>query len=313
MAASDLATPTEAPTIWFDRLGRLKAAAIAVAFVASFWELLDFVPPDYGSLVHKWIYEADWTHGPLIPLFSAYLVYLKWDSIRRCRPRLAWLGLPLLIVGLGLYVWVLSGGLPFAYARDLGMMIALLGVIVLLFGLPVLRYAWLPWAYLFFAIPIPQRLYFLLTDPLRRLAAIVASSVLSLWPDLHVERVGSILEYVYQGTRGEIGVADACSGMRSTVTLCALGVAVAFMSERPLWQRIILVLSCVPIATFCNFIRVTVTCWLHVFVDPKYATGNYHLMLGLVVILLAFGIFSGLGWVLGRLVVEEPEPDAVGD
>lgn len=97
--------------------------------------------------------------------------------------------------------------------------------------------------------------------------------------------------------------------MRSTVTLCALGVAVAFMSDRPRWQRIVLVLSCVPIATFCNFIRVTVTCWLHVFVDPKYASGQYHMMLGLIVILLAFGIFSGLGWVLNQLVVEEPDTD----
>jgi len=93
------------------------------------------------------------------------------------------------------------------------------------------------------------------------------------------------------------------------VTLCALGVAVACMSDRPLWHRIVLVLACVPIATFCNFIRVTVTCWLHVFVDPKYASGDYHMMLGLVIIVLAFGIFSGIGWILNRLVVDEDEAE----
>jgi len=84
---------------------------------------------------------------------------------------------------------------------------------------------------------------------------------------------------------------------------------VACMSDRALWHRIVLVLACVPIATFCNFIRVTVTCWLHVFVDPKYASGDYHMMLGLVIIVLAFGIFSGIGWILNRLVVDEDEAE----
>ena len=227
-------------------------------------------------------------------------------------PYIVAVGLLVLLTGLGTYLWTLAGGLLFAYARPLAMLVTLLGAIILLCGLPVLRYVWLPWLYLFFAIPIPQRIYFAMTDPLRRMAATVAATVLGAIPGLGLDlrRVGSNLEYTYGGTTGVIGVADACSGMRSTVTLCALGVAVAFMSERPAWQRVILVLACVPIATFCNFIRVTVTCWLHVFVDPKYASGEYHMMFGLVVILLAFGIFSGLGWVLNRLFVEEPESEA---
>ena len=307
MAANPMATPVGAGRMVFDRPAQLRVALLAAAFVAVFWDLLDFIPPSYGILVHAWVYEADWSHGPLIPLFSLYLVYLRWDYIRRCPVRHAWSGLIVLIVGLALYMWALSGGLTFGYARPLAMLTTLLGVIVLLRGWPVMRYAWLPWIYLFFAIPIPQRMYFTLTNPLRRLAATVASSMLSLVPDLDVHRVGSNLEYVYQGATGVIGIADACSGMRSTVTLCALGVAVAFMTERPLWQRLILVAACIPIATFCNFIRVTVTCYLHVFVDPKYATGQYHMMLGLVVIALAFGIFSGLGWVLGRLYVEDAD------
>jgi exosortase len=305
MAANPMATPASAGRMVFDRPAQFKAALIAVAFIVVFWDLLDFIPPNYGELAHAWVFEADWSHGPLIPLFSIYLVYLRWDYIRRCPVRYAWSGLAVMLIGLALYLAALSGWLPFGYARPLSMLISLLGVIVLLCGLPALRYLWLPWLYLFFAVPIPQRMYFMLTDPLRRLAATVASTMLSLMPELDVHRVGSNLEYVYRGTTGVIGVADACSGMRSTLTLCALGVAVAFMTERPLWQRLILVAACVPIATFCNFIRVTVTCYLHVFVDPKYATGQYHMMFGLVVIGLAFAIFSGLGWVLHRLFVEE--------
>jgi exosortase len=308
MAAAPATIPV-GRQIRFDRPAQVKAGVLAAAFVATFWILLDFIPPDFGQIVYAWIHQVDWSHGPLIPLFSAYLVYVNWDRIRRCEVRYTWVGLPILLAGLGLYAWSLTF-LSIGYAKPLAMMICLLGVVIFLCGVPMLRYTWLPWLYLFFAIPLPQRYYFYMTNPLRRLAAEVANMVLGLVPGLDGERVGSNLEFWYRGTKHQIGVADACSGMRSTVTLCAVGVAVAFMSERPWWQRLILVAACVPIATFCNFIRVTVTCWLTVFVDPKYAHGTYHTMLGLLVILLAFGIFSGLAWVLEHLFVEDDEePD----
>ena len=293
----------------FDQTAQLKTAIIVAGFVAVFWNLLDFIPP-LGVLTYAWLYEADWSHGPLIPLFGAYLVHTKWERIRRCRVRHTWVGLIVMLVGLAGFLLALSGQLNFGYAKPFSMMVTLFGVIVLLCGLPVMYYVWLPWLYVFFAIPLPQRLYFAWTNPLRRIAAEVASAVLGFLPGLHIERIGSNLEYVYRGMSGVIGVADACSGMRSTVTLCAVGVAVACIAERPLWHRIVLVLACVPIATFCNFIRVTITCYLHIFVDPKYATGQYHMMLGLVVIGLAFGIFSAIGWILNHLFVEAPEADA---
>lgn len=300
------ATLRPADTLRFDTPAMVRAALLAAAIIAVFWNLLDFIPP-LGSLTYAWVNEEDWSHGPIIPLFSAYLVYSRWNQIRGCPVKYTWAGLPVLVAGILLYAWQIFGLLPFAYARDAALLLTILGVIIFMCGLPVMRYAWLPWAYLFFAIPIPKRYYLLLTDPLRRLAATVASAVLSLVPELHVERVGSNLEYTWHGVSGVIGVADACSGMRSTITLTALGVAVTFLADRPWWQRIIMIASCVPIATFCNFIRVTITCFLHIFVDPKYAQGTYHTALGLAIILLAFAIFSGVGRVLDHLVIDEDE------
>ena len=223
MATNPVVLPTGAGRIAFDRPAQVRAGLLAAAFIAVFWEMLDFIPPDFGGLVHAWVYEPDWNHGPLIPLFSAYLVYARWERVQRCAIRHAWLGLVVMLGGLGTYVWALSGEMPFAFARPVAMMVTLLGVIILLCGLPVLRQVWLPWLYLFFAIPIPQRMYFAMTDPLRRMAATVAATVLGAIPELGLERVGSNLEYTYRGATGVIGVADACSGMRSTVTLCAGG------------------------------------------------------------------------------------------
>lgn len=306
--AGSVATIPRTQQIRFDRPDQVRAAVIGVTFIAVFWNLFDFIPP-LGSLTHAWVNELDWSHGPLIPVFSAYLVYLRWDRLRRIPIRYAWVGLVILVFGLGAYIVSQLGFVPFGYAQPLAMMVTLFGVIVALCGVPALWHLWLPWMYLFLAIPLPQRVYFELTNPLRRLAAEVASMIMGLVPGLQAERVGSNLEFWYQGARHQIGVADACSGMRSTVTLCAVGVAVAFLTDRPWWQRLILVAGCIPIATFCNLVRVTVTCWLTVFVDPKYAHGTYHTMLGLLVILLAFAIFSGLAWVLDHIFV--PDDDDV--
>ncbi len=295
--------------IGFDRPAQVRAALVAAAFCAVFWELLDFNPAGgLGSIVWRWVNESDWSHGPVIPLFSAYLVYLRWDAIQRCPIRYTWVGALLMVGALALYQYSLWG-LRFGYVRDLAMMACLLGVIVLLCGLPVLRYAWLPWLYLFFAIPIPRRLYFELTDPLQRLAALVACGVLEWLPGLHIERIGINIHPYRQGAvLPPLSVSEACSGMRSTMVLCALGVAVAFLTWRPWWHRLILIAACVPIATLCNMLRVTTTSVLHIYVGPKYATGTYHTALGLLIILIATGMFLGIGWILNNLFVDEPEP-----
>ncbi len=321
-----------APARWsisFDRRAKIKAAIVAVAFIAVFWKLLAFTPTDeetrrvwrergsfwkvlallpgegLGEVVHRWVHESDWSHGPIIPLFSAYLVYMRWQQIKRCEIRHTWVGFLIMLVGLTVYYLSLWGQLGFGFARPVAMMICLLGVIILLCGLPVMRYAWLPWGYLFFALPIPHNVYFRLTDPLQRLAAAVTCGALGAMPGLDIERKGTMIHALYQGQLHVLSVSDACSGMRSTMVLCALGTAVAFVSWRPTWQRVVLLASCIPIATFCNFIRVTVTCCLHVYADPKYASGTYHTALGLVVIMLATLMFLGLSWLLNHLFVAE--------
>lgn len=299
MASSVANTPNW--SISFDRLSQAKAVLVGLGFCAVFWNVL-------LDLQYKWVNDPDWSHGPIIPLFSAYLIYTHWEQVRRCPVRYTWVGLVILLASLAAFqyfVWVK----PFSYLQQLAMLSTLLGVIILLCGLPVMAYAWVPWMYLLFAIPLPKAIYFTLTDPLRRMAATVAVAVLSLAPDLQIERTGSTIRYYLGAETGTLGVNDACSGMRSTITLCALGIAVTFLSDRPLWQRLIMIASCVPIAVFSNFVRVTVTCLLHIFVDPKYATGTYHTALGLVTLLLAFAMFNTLGWILSNLTVDRDDPD----
>lgn len=285
-------------TLEFGTRQRIRAVLLVAAFVAAFQGVFE-------ALWYEWTHSADWSHGPIIPLFSIYLVYVNWERVRRVPPAGNGIGLVLMIGSLVLYqvcLWLL----PFGYLRPLSMLLCLLGMIIYLFGVGILRYALVPWLYLFFAVPLPKGAYFALTDPLRRLAATVTTAVLKLMPDLSIERVGSTIEYYHSGRSGQLGVADACSGMRSTITLCALGVAVAFLAPRPAWQRFVMIIACVPIAVFSNFIRVTVTSLLHIYVNPKYAEGTYHTMLGLVTLGIAFVLFQGLGWLLNNLFVAVP-------
>lgn len=297
-----MATAVSSATLQFDRRAQIKLLLLIAAFAAVFFRVLH-------TLAFYWRTSSDWSHGWIIPFFSAYLVSLKWEHIRRLDLRGTWVGFVIMLLGLVMY-WYSLWGLKIGYIRPTSMLVCLLGMVIFLCGLPVLRYAWVPWLYLFFAVPLPKGVYFRMTDPLRRIAAEVATAVLSLFSDLHIEKVGSTIEYLYHGKTGALGVADACSGMRSTITLCALGVAVTFISDRPWWQRVIMIAACIPIAVFSNFIRVTATCMLHIFVDPKYAQGEFHTALGLVTLLIAFGIFGALGWMLNNLTVDaDPEPE----
>lgn len=307
------------PAIRFDVPARIRAVIIAALFIAVFWELFDFIPTDFsswnglGKLTNQWFSDADWSHGPLIPLFSAYLVYINWDRIKRCPIRHAWVGLPVLIAGLAAYCATLAGPagpLPFQAFKPLAMMLTLLGIIVFLNGVPVMRYALVPWLYLFFAIPLPKRIYFEVTTPLRSLVAWVTAKVLSVVPDLYIRADVAVIDYDYNGRIGKIGVVDACSGIRGLITLLAIGVAVAFLTPRPWWQRLVMIVMCGPIAMFCNFLRVIATAVLQIFVDSKYAEGSYHMALGLVTLGIGFGLFSALGWALQNLFVDSDEDDA---
>jgi len=85
----------------------------------------------------------------------------------------------------------------------------------------------------------------------------------------------------------------------------ALGVAMAYLHYRPIWQRLVLLATTIPIAILCNIVRVTVTGFIYVLIDAKYTKGIYHDTLGLLMLPLAFGLYGLLAWFMTVLFVEE--------
>lgn len=267
--------------------------------------LLAYRRPITDLIVHKWWHDPNWSHGWLVPLFSLYFLSILKPRLAVTPVRPSWAGLVLVLGALAIYFWFLLM-LPMGYPQSLSIIPAILGLTLLMGGWAVLRLVWFPICYLVLAIPLPDGLYFNLTFPLRKLASEVSSVLLSILPGVHTEVSGVVIDFIYKGSPGTLNVEEACSGMRLIMAFVALGTAMAYLGDRPNWQRVLMVLGCIPIAIFCNVIRVTTTGCLYIFDLRSWASGTPHELLGLAMLPIAFGLFALLGYVLKNLFIEEP-------
>lgn len=259
----------------------------------------------YG-IVHRWLTDGNWSHGFLIPLFSLYFINQHRDEILRLEAKPNYLGLFFLVCGIVFYPLNVVY-LRYGYLSPLDMIATLGAVVLFLGGWQLVKYMWLPVGFLVFAVPLPARYYVSLTMPMRHLAANVAAVLLSLVRGLEATAHGVVIDVFYNGHRLDppLNVAEACSGMRLLTAFLALGVAMAYLHYRPMWQRLVLLASTVPIAILCNIVRVTATGFIYILADPKYAQGIYHNLLGLAMLPLAFGMYGFLAWFMSSLFVEQ--------
>ncbi|MHC4460288.1 MAG: exosortase/archaeosortase family protein [Planctomycetota bacterium] len=261
---------------------------------------------EIGELVRIWLNDRSWSHGFLIPLFSLYFINQHKKEILSLQIKPSYWGLFFLICGILFYFFNIASPSGYAYFRYISMIAALGAVVLFLGGWRLIRYTWLPVAFLVFAVRVPVRYYVKLTMPLQRLAATVASPFLNLVPGMNTTVHGVVIEGFYKGQPIGLNVEEACSGMRLLMVFLALGVAMAYLHYRPIWQRIILLASTIPIAIFCNIVRVTILGLVCVFKGPQYVQeGIYHDMPGYIVLLLAFGLYGSLAWFMSSLFVEE--------
>ena len=265
--------------------------------------------PELRRIVDKWQTDGNWSHGWLVPLFSLYFLHLQRERLARVRAHTSWVGLLCLVLSLLVYLWYLFIT-PMGYPRSLSLVMTLGALVLFLGGWQVLRVVWFPIVFLLFAVPIPDEWYVSLTMPLRMLASLASAFLLGVFvPGLHVDTSGVVIDYVYQGTSGQLNVEEACSGMRLMMAFVTLGAAMAFLGDRPFWQRIVMLVCCVPIAVFCNIIRVCTTGFLHVFGHRDWAEGTTHELLGLAMLPVALGLFALIGYTMDHLFIEETEDE----
>jgi exosortase/archaeosortase family protein len=150
-------------------------------------------------------------------------------------------------------------------------------------------------------------MYSRIAGPLQQLAANVAVRTLEL---TGVEASANGTKILIAGNGGAIrtlNVAEACAGLRSLMTFISVGAAVAFLSHRPLWEKILITVSAIPIAIFCNVMRVSGQGLLDHYVSQQLSENFAHQFVGMIMLIPAFLLILMIGWILDRIFVEEAD------
>ncbi len=280
-----------------------RQTAIKIAVVAGLFLALNFW--QFRVLLRLWS-DPDWSHGFIIPLFSLFLIWNRREDIAAARVRPFVLALPLMLAAL--LAQVVSFYLISNYwLCQLSMVATLFFLVLYLAGLSVVRVVWLPVLYLALAMPIPGSLYTRVSLPLQKIAAQGSAVILRLFGVTVDVSHSHMSIWSVSGKWQELTVAEACSGMRSLMAYVALGVAWAYLEDRPVWQRVILVLSIIPVAVLCNVIRVAITCTAYYYDKPEWGQDFMHTFTGMLMLIPALLMFGLLGWALKRLFVDDDD------
>lgn len=263
-------------------------AAIGLA-IAAFLYLYAGV---LAGLVHDWATDDNYSHGFLIVPLAAYLA---WERRGRLgAPSGAAAGLVVVMAGLGLLLAGVLGSEYFVARTSL--VVTLAGGVLYLFGWQALRVLAFPVAVLFLMIPIPAIIFNQIALPLQLLASRVGESTLTAL-SIPVLREGNVL--VLANTTLE--VAEACSGIRSLVSLLTLGIVLGYFTDPRGTVRAAIALATVPIAILANGARVAGTGVAAHYFGPGAAEGFFHSFSGWLMFVFAFSLLLGLQRALGRI------------
>lgn len=221
------------------------------------------------KLVYDWYSNPDFSHGFLVPLFSAYLIWTKRDVLRRTPVRQSWAGVWLVILAMVTLFLGVYGAELFLSRISLVMLLA--GLVWTMAGRQMLRELRFPLLVLLLAIPLPAVVYNQITFPLQIFASKLASAALPLF-GVPVMRDGNVIQLPSM----QLEVAEACSGIRSLMSLFTAAVFYGYFLEPNPRRRVILALASIPIAVLANGARILGTGLGVQYWDPEKALGFFH-------------------------------------
>ena len=247
-----------------------------------------------GRLAVDWWIDPNFSHGFLIPLFSGLVVWQKRKQLGAVQPSPSWFGLVVIAGSLAMLVVGVLGAELFLSRTSFVFLLA--GLVIYFYGWGYFRILLFPWAFLFFMIPIPAIIFNQIAFPLQFLAAKMASSLLST-VGVPVLRDGNIIQLPTM----TLEVAEACSGIRSLMSLGALAVIFGYLVETRNLPRVILALSSIPIAVAANSMRIMGTGLLGNYWDPDKAQGFFHEFEGWVIfvssLVMLFALQAVMRWI----------------
>ena len=268
-------------------------------------------------LVEHWWVDENYSHGLLVPFVIAYILWISIDDLKNAiRPGAFVLGGVLVIASL---VMLLGGTLGAEFfVQRISFTLMLAAIVVYFFGVNLLRLLAIPFVLLLLAIPIPQIIFNKIAFPLQIYASQMAVWGIRLF-EVPTVRKGNVIDILPQGATQVIAleVVEACSGIRSLMTLMTLALILVyftrrdetpnnsgwlrFLSNLDFWRGAILMFSAIPIAILTNAGRVTATGILTHYYGKQATESTLHDFAGWIVYLVALAMLIVLNFVLVRL------------
>jgi exosortase len=285
------------------------------------------------KLGRDWWYDENYSHGLLIPFVIGYILWLERKRFAAAQARPAvWVG----TIGVTVSLLALLAGTAGAelFVQRISLVVMLASVAIFFWGFQLLRLIFVPLSLLVLAIPIPQIVFNKIAFPLQLFASRCAVGAMSLL-NIPVLRQGNVIELMPLGasTSKKLAVVEACSGIRSLMTLVTLAVIYAYLTKPKggptnfnlssssddistqtqdklkfvghfksfaLWRSLILVIAAVPIAILTNALRVSGTGVLAHYYGTRVADGFFHSFSGWVIYIVAALLLFATGWVMNR-------------
>jgi exosortase len=274
-----------------DRLPPWQAGVLATLLLWTYG-------PTLAHLAVQWWSDPNFSHGFFVPLFSVFVIWQERSRFVPLRVQPSWWGLALVAAGLGTLILGQLGAEIFL-AR-VSLLIVLAGLIVLFLGWKFFRALLFPWAFLFLMIPIPAIVFNQITFPLQILASKVAGTVLP-WMGVPVLREGNVIILPSMA----LEVAEACSGIRSLMSLLTLAVIYGYLMEQKNSIRALLAFASIPIAVAANSFRIVGTGLLVQYWDPAKAQGFFHEFSGWLIFVISLLMLYALHRVVRIFTDEE--------
>lgn len=252
---------------------------VIVLFLLTAWLYASIL----ARLFMQWVgpaHDKNFEHGIFVPLFALFVLWQDRDRLKAIPAAPSWAGLPLIVLSL----LTLSLGVLGAenFLSRVSLLILLAALIILFRGWTFFRAVLFPWAFLILMVPIPSIIIQQVTFPLQLLASKLATGLLQL-VGVPVLRQGNMIVLAAM----PLDVAEACSGIRSLLTLVTLAIIYGYLMETRVWVRVLLACSAVPIAVVANSFRVFGTGILVQYWDPDKAEGFFHTFQGLLIFAVA--------------------------
>jgi len=267
-------------------MGLVAIAAVLVSIAGFAGALME--------LVRRWNGQEEYSHGFLIPIVSAWLLWSRRDALRESIGRPSFAGLALIVLAIAMHI---VGELSAVYIlSQVGFVLVLMGIALAVGGFSLLRVAFIPIAYLLFAIPLPYFIDAKLTLQLQLLSSELGAFIIRLF-QIPVFLDGNIID---MGTY-KLQVVEACSGLRYLYPLLSLSFLAAYLFQAPLWQRIVVFLSSIPIAIGMNGLRIGMVGFLVDRWGTQMAEGALHFFEGWIIFLACSALLASEMFVLARL------------